>query len=43
VDPGSTNLTFGISYVCADLSRFTLELNSKVLESYVRIDTFSTV
>jgi len=39
VDPGSTNLTFGISYVCADLSRFTLELNSKVLESYMWQDS----
>jgi hypothetical protein len=34
VNPGTTNLTLGISYVCADLSRFTLQLTSKVLESY---------
>jgi len=34
VDPGTTNLTVGVSYVCADLSRFTLQLTSKVLELY---------
>jgi len=40
VDPGVTNLTFSISYQCADLRKFrSLELTSKVLESYVWEDS----
>jgi len=39
IDPGTTNLTVGISYLCADLSRFTLKLTSRVLESYMWHDS----
>jgi len=39
VDPGSTNMTLSIMYVCADLSRYTLQLTSKVLESYMWHDS----
>jgi hypothetical protein len=39
VDPGSTSLSFGISYMCADLSRYTMQLTSKVLESYMWVDS----
>jgi len=39
VDPGATNLTFRLSYVCADLNRLTLGLTSKLLESYEWVDT----
>jgi nicotinic acetylcholine receptor alpha-6 len=39
VDPGTTNLTFGVSYMCADLSRYTLQLTSKVLEKYEWVDS----
>jgi len=39
VDPGITDLSFGISYLCADLNRFTLELRSKVIEIYLWHDS----
>jgi hypothetical protein len=39
VDPGATNLSLGIGYLCADLSRFTLQLTSKVIESYLWVDS----
>lgn len=35
VNPGPTNLSLGIAYLCADLSRFTLQMTSKVMESYM--------
>lgn len=39
VDPGSTNMTLSVGYLCADLSRFTLALSSKVIESYLWQDS----
>jgi hypothetical protein len=39
VDPGTTNLTLGISYLCADLSRYSLQLTSKVVERYEWLDS----
>jgi len=39
VDPGETNLTFGIGYICADLSKYTLALTSKVIENYMWQDS----
>jgi len=39
VDPGSTNMTLSIVYMCAELSRYTLQLTSKVMESYMWHDS----
>lgn len=39
VDPGSTKLALGIAYICADLSRYSLELTSKVVENYMWQDS----
>jgi len=39
VDPGETDLTLSLSYLCADLSRYTHELTSKLLESYAWVDS----
>jgi len=39
VDPGSTNLTLSVSFMCVDVSRQALQLTSKVLENYMWQDT----
>jgi hypothetical protein len=39
VDPGNTVLAMGLSYVCADLNKETLQLYSKLLEKYNWVDT----
>jgi len=39
VDPGTTDFNLAVSYVCADLNRFTLQLTSKVVESHVWHDS----